>query len=119
MKNQPRSSFVMFVKASDAVSCPLLSLVFADRSLLGADYDDANCISQIVKKHFLDLARCISQIVKKHFLDLARCIPQIMPSLASLVSGDHSLLGDHLLLQLQTKVYDQPNNLWPERNCQP
>ena len=95
---------MMFVKASDAVSCPLLSLVFADRSLLGADYDDANCISQIVKKHFLDLARCI---------------PQIMPSLASLVSGDHSLLGDHLLLQLQTKVYDQPNNLWPERNCQP
>ena len=44
---------MMFVKASDAVSCPLLSLVFADRSLLGADYDDANCISQIVKKAFL------------------------------------------------------------------
>ena len=68
----------MFVKASDAVSCPLLSLVFADRSLLGADYDDANCISQIVKNHFSDLARCISQIVKKHFLDLANCISQIV-----------------------------------------
>ena len=54
---------------------------------------------------------CISQILQ------AVHISQIMPSLASLVSADHSLLGDQLLLQLQTKVYDQPNNLWPERYC--
>ena len=33
---------------------PMLSLVFADRSLLGDDYDDANCISQIVEVYFSD-----------------------------------------------------------------
>ena len=61
--------------------------------------------------YFSNLARCISQILQ------AVHISQIMPSLASLVSADRSLLGDQLLLQLQTKVYDQPNNLWPESYC--
>ena len=82
MKNQPRSSFVMFVKASDAVSCPLLSLVFADRSLLGADYDDANCISQIVKKHFSDLCKVYFSDCKK--ASLRSC---------KLYSSNYALLG--------------------------
>ena len=62
VKNQP---IVMFVKASYAVSCPLLSLVFADRSLLSWLW--------WCKLYFSDcrsvfLRWCISQILPGVFL---------------------------------------------------
>ena len=50
---------------------PMLSLVFADRSLLGDDYDDANCISQIVEVYFSD--GVFLKYCQVYFSDLASC----------------------------------------------
>ena len=57
---------------------PHALLVFNDHSLLEGYDDDVNCISQILKVYFSDLARCIFSYEGQ--------IP-------SLVFNDHSLLA--------------------------